>query len=1127
MPSTDELLPTMSGTSTPNAGGSGGGGSASHGPGAGGGTGQGSGRAPRRRADRTEGHLAGGPDAGRTLSCSECRRLKLKCDRKWPCQSCIKRGCASICPNGSLTPGQSNRFILHGSEQLHRKIHEMSQRISALEDALTILQTEKDPTSQHPLLGEELLRIKLPPDTQSAVDDYGAKDKNIPSLNSTSTTTSTGGAGGNGGGGEPKDSGTSDASDVEGTLAGELGTLTLGSDGRMNYLGKTAKIEFILHQPGDDEEAEAEAERSPTRQGSRHQSPETPFAAPSPPSSKPPDLPDDIIKVSESFIFSVPKDSELKITDLYAYLPPISRAWNLCELYFNHASWFYSPITKDEFIEETFSPVYRLTGSLSTTPTLANSSEEGRPGPHELALLFQVFAIGALTDLALPPLNGESDKYQTLSRAALCIEPPWDGCTIPLVQTIHLMLYANIMWEQTLIPEVAWVLMGSLAKFAHSLGLHRDPAKWNLGPKETQRRRLVFWELYAMDSWQSLGFGRPPSFSASHVDVQIPEDDVTDAKGNHIHARTFIYYRNCFVRDCIRAVIDHTYQIKPFRYASVLELDKKVREYDFGTLFKESDNALPTIGIFMQKHLMSCTREFALLYVHRSFFTRSLTQHPNDPLQSTYAPSVLATFRCAVALLQVVKMLFTKNPTFIGRFSLPWTYVVTTAVVTGSIVARGPRSSLAPVAYQQLNMALELFQAASVYSRRSLHALPILHRLKQRADQAINALGPGPSSNPFSPPNLKAASSSSAASPGGSANSEATDGDELDAYGGKARVVRLDTQHPQSPTSSLRGSQTPTSTPSPRSHGHVLPTNPNITHMRGHSATRSQSQPQPFGHGHSGGSANNSSHTTPLHSALSTPQPQLRENLNNNYQLYTHQLFNPGGAPTTQSISPSNPMHELELPSTSAVSEGIMGVGGGTGSMALGAGGVGDHDEHDFSWMDGFGVGAPMDQFPLVPPEVGGNILRAHDAHHLNQNNLNFDLSSIQNLRSHDPSEEIVLPSLPLLGGNTITPSGMLRGGGSPGRSGLGSPLGFGSAYLSSGTTGGAGGGSPGSPDVIMGGVGIGDDVSSWLSGPGGGGVGGEYAGVGGGAGVVDNDQWQLWLQELQRNNNGMSPGYQ
>ena len=34
----------------------------------------------------------------------ECRRLKLKCDRNFPCASCRRRGCENICPTGVRKP---------------------------------------------------------------------------------------------------------------------------------------------------------------------------------------------------------------------------------------------------------------------------------------------------------------------------------------------------------------------------------------------------------------------------------------------------------------------------------------------------------------------------------------------------------------------------------------------------------------------------------------------------------------------------------------------------------------------------------------------------------------------------------------------------------------------------------------------------------------------------------------------------------------------------------------------------------------------------------------------------------------------------------------------------------------
>ncbi|KAG6889881.1 hypothetical protein C0995_013855 [Termitomyces sp. Mi166 len=97
-------------------------------------------------------------EKNRRLSCKECRRLKLKCDRVFPCQSCVKRGCGSLCPEGALTSGRGSRFILANTEQLHEKIGVLSDRVRQLEDALQTLH------ATHPLLAPELLQIKTSQD---------------------------------------------------------------------------------------------------------------------------------------------------------------------------------------------------------------------------------------------------------------------------------------------------------------------------------------------------------------------------------------------------------------------------------------------------------------------------------------------------------------------------------------------------------------------------------------------------------------------------------------------------------------------------------------------------------------------------------------------------------------------------------------------------------------------------------------------------------------------------------------------------------------------------------------------------------------------------------------------------
>ncbi|KAK2460474.1 hypothetical protein APHAL10511_007521 [Amanita phalloides] len=102
-------------------------------------------------------------DKHRKLSCKECRRLKLKCDRVFPCQSCVKRGCSSLCPEGALTSGRGSRFILANTEQLHEKIFQLSDRVRQLEDALESMQASNS-NQPHALLAPELRSIKTSQD---------------------------------------------------------------------------------------------------------------------------------------------------------------------------------------------------------------------------------------------------------------------------------------------------------------------------------------------------------------------------------------------------------------------------------------------------------------------------------------------------------------------------------------------------------------------------------------------------------------------------------------------------------------------------------------------------------------------------------------------------------------------------------------------------------------------------------------------------------------------------------------------------------------------------------------------------------------------------------------------------
>ncbi|KZV93842.1 hypothetical protein EXIGLDRAFT_835432 [Exidia glandulosa HHB12029] len=78
-------------------------------------------------------------------SCAECRRLRLRCDKKVPCSTCVKRGCPNVCPDGTLPKGQvqGKRLVMTDTRQLYEKIESMRNRISKLEQAIADLRASR------------------------------------------------------------------------------------------------------------------------------------------------------------------------------------------------------------------------------------------------------------------------------------------------------------------------------------------------------------------------------------------------------------------------------------------------------------------------------------------------------------------------------------------------------------------------------------------------------------------------------------------------------------------------------------------------------------------------------------------------------------------------------------------------------------------------------------------------------------------------------------------------------------------------------------------------------------------------------------------------------------------------
>ncbi|EJD08116.1 uncharacterized protein FOMMEDRAFT_131048 [Fomitiporia mediterranea MF3/22] len=623
------------------------------------------------------------------ISCAECRRLKIKCDRQLPCSSCLRRGCASLCPNGSLATGQGTRFVLAATDHLHKRMSKMSERIRQLEDALAIMQSNVSQES-HPLLRDELLSLKVDKAPEAEPDPARETPKCIDGL----------------------------------------GTLSISDKGPRFY-GASGSSELMLMKDDDEERFS-----SPSASGG---SPVSIPSSSSQHSSKSPQLQPEVALFSNAFPFTPigpAHDMQAKIKD---HLPKWDDAVKLAEVYLESAAWLFRSVSRDQLMDDMLPAIYHR-----SIPDPGHNNVNDYTGPHSLALLLMCFAIGTLVDITQEPYRAVSDHYYQLAKAAIVLQNVLEQPSLITVQTLHLMSIYNSMRQSDgrgddsgTSMEMSW----SLLRQAVQLGLtvYRDSARWGLGRQETERRRILFWDLFVADSWQSLACGRPPCITMPYVDCQFPQDE--DARLNEKGKMEpgFGSWMFRFTLECVSEISAKTLTASVPPYSMILDLDAKLRDFPVPSFPDNIPVDLSKPAAVMARYVFSHARETILLNLHKGFFAQAMIDDPVNPLRSQYAPSFLATYRCSSHILKSIRDEFDTIPTLCARFWMPWTYAFSSAVVFGTIVVRGPSSSYAPSSLQELDKACELFSAASQHSTRAAKASAILEKLKVKAHTAYES----------------------------------------------------------------------------------------------------------------------------------------------------------------------------------------------------------------------------------------------------------------------------------------------------------------------------------------------------------------------------------------------------
>ncbi|KAL5482658.1 hypothetical protein ACEPAI_9252 [Sanghuangporus weigelae] len=617
------------------------------------------------------------------ISCAECRRHKLKCNKVIPCSTCIRKGCQEICPNGTLSPSNLTRNALRGKDVRLQRLMQMSRRIRELEDALQIAHSSATGSARHPLLSEDLLRIKNhleqpPPATREA--------------------------------GEPDE----DIVDSFGTLSIlERGVETyIGADESVLKLGAAGGMQYRMHS----------SLMSPT--------------------SYP----------REAFPFSplyLPTQEIRERTQ--EKLPSFERASALVEAYLENTSWFVKTVDREQIMEELLPLFYKKRSS---------SSGNVQADPHSLTLLFAIFACGAVADLTLPPWNEEADLYYRLAWMGFSLRSIFDGTSLQTIQALAIIASYDIFscrrnslegtckmisYSMSLAVSVSFFLPSprrAVLTTIHRTDRLTDPTHFKLPPKQVKRRRLLFWGLYTMDAWKSVGTGRPMSIHPSVIDCELPEDmDATFTEdGTKLPSVWEIQYQ--FSKEVMADVVDKLCSARALKYSEILNVDQKIREFGKDKIFSPTTNISPdgSTQSALRRLLLIMIKESPLLLLHRNFFVRALIENPADPTKSRFAPSFLTAYLSAVKILRALEGLMNDCGHFVVRIWPIWSHALSATVLLGTVAACGTSSALAPQAFTEFSLSVNMLERVQIHPIVK-ELLPSVLHLRDRAYEALSNYG--------------------------------------------------------------------------------------------------------------------------------------------------------------------------------------------------------------------------------------------------------------------------------------------------------------------------------------------------------------------------------------------------
>ncbi|KAK6966769.1 fungal-specific transcription factor domain-containing protein [Favolaschia claudopus] len=610
----------------------------------------------------------------RDNSCAECLRLKLKCDKKGPpCTSCVSRGCDGICPDGTLfTSGRGKRSMIFQVAELNTVIARMGERIQSLQEAL--------------------LNAGIPPHKQRIFME--ADVRNI----ADSTPSQTGAV---------------------------TGSLRVNADGDTVYFGPTAGCAALFTSPIPPDPSSPENERFllTALTSSLSFSPSTTTDSAVPPWNRP-----------------------LGTDHLLAHLPPEVRAWSLCDLYYRNGCWTGMPVLQSQTVEllsliyhdiDIAPPVYmppnylnpfdRTPPSMSRSKNKDSTSDTGDTDgdtdtplatPTQLALIYLIFALGALVDLDLPAYNREAEQYFDLASAAMSIDSVFRSDEgegrggVERVQALVLFACWHAHGGRGYNMAAAWGMVSLAGQVGKKLGLHRESYGAKLSEKLATRCRALFWETFYIETMFGLSLGRPTGTLLAEIDCPLPPDESEDTQPFLKLFPGYLHARWEFVRNVTAPIMERFTTTTRPSYKTVLEMDRLIRKHMHTCAcarFPKVEGEPPSA--YAQRELLPLMSNFHIMYIHAGSFVEAIRDNAAHPFDSAYTHSFAAAWMTALHTIWRHKQIFTAHRELYRRWRPIRDSLLNAAMIIGALAMRYPaRKPHHPHALLGLFLAVDLLE---------------------------------------------------------------------------------------------------------------------------------------------------------------------------------------------------------------------------------------------------------------------------------------------------------------------------------------------------------------------------------------------------------------------------------